>query len=131
MNLYYFLRISLHTIGSFKKKWGFEMKKVMVLLLLIISVVSLAGCTIYTSQPGKSAYEIAVEHGFKGSEEEWLESLKGSDGKSLNIDDIYEEYKAKTGTDLSFEDFIASYACSLALIISGEYFSFSSSMASF
>jgi len=29
---------------------------------------------------GKSAYEIAVEHGFVGTEEEWLESLKGKDG---------------------------------------------------
>ena|SRR5690625_11558 len=31
-------------------------------------------------EPGKSAYEIAVEHGFVGSEEEWLESLKGEKG---------------------------------------------------
>ena len=30
---------------------------------------------------GASAYEIAVEHGFKGSEEEWLASLKGQDGQ--------------------------------------------------
>ncbi len=30
---------------------------------------------------GKSAYEIAMEHGFEGSEEEWLESLHGEDGK--------------------------------------------------
>lgn len=30
---------------------------------------------------GKSAYEIAVEHGFAGTETEWLESLKGVDGK--------------------------------------------------
>ena len=30
---------------------------------------------------GKSAYEIAVEHGFVGTETEWLESLKGVDGK--------------------------------------------------
>ena len=29
---------------------------------------------------GKSAYEIAVENGFEGSEQEWLESLKGKDG---------------------------------------------------
>lgn len=29
---------------------------------------------------GKSAYIIAVEHGFSGTESEWLESLKGSDG---------------------------------------------------
>lgn len=30
---------------------------------------------------GKSAYEIAIEHGFVGTETEWLESLKGVDGK--------------------------------------------------
>ena len=30
---------------------------------------------------GKSAFEIAVEHGFVGTETEWLESLKGVDGK--------------------------------------------------
>ena len=30
---------------------------------------------------GKSAYEIAVENGFVGTEIEWLESLKGLDGK--------------------------------------------------
>lgn len=30
---------------------------------------------------GKSAFEIAVEHGFVGTEVEWLESLKGVDGK--------------------------------------------------
>lgn len=30
---------------------------------------------------GKSAYEIAVANGFSGTETEWLESLKGSDGK--------------------------------------------------
>ena len=30
---------------------------------------------------GKSTYEIAVEHGFVGTETEWLESLKGVDGK--------------------------------------------------
>ena len=31
-------------------------------------------------EDGKSAYEIAKEHGFEGSEEEWLESLKGEQG---------------------------------------------------
>lgn len=29
---------------------------------------------------GKSAYEIALDEGFEGSESEWLESLKGKDG---------------------------------------------------
>lgn len=32
-------------------------------------------------EPGKSAYDIALEHGFNGTEEEWLESLKGPRGE--------------------------------------------------
>ena len=32
-------------------------------------------------QPGKSAYEIAVEQGFEGDEQAWLESLKGEKGE--------------------------------------------------
>lgn len=32
---------------------------------------------------GKSAYEIAVDNGFAGTEEEWLESLKGEAGRSI------------------------------------------------
>ena len=35
---------------------------------------------------GKSAYEIAVDKGFVGTETEWLESLKGSDGTTPHID---------------------------------------------
>ena len=31
---------------------------------------------------GKSAYQIAVENGFSGSEEDWLLSLKGEAGKT-------------------------------------------------
>ena len=31
---------------------------------------------------GKTAYDLAVENGYKGTLEEWLESLKGSNGKS-------------------------------------------------
>ena len=33
---------------------------------------------------GKSAYEIALKHGFDGTEEEWVESLKGLPGKTGN-----------------------------------------------
>ena len=36
---------------------------------------------------GKSAYEIAVIHGFKGTEEEWLESLKATAiAKAFHVD---------------------------------------------
>ena len=38
-------------------------------------------------QDGKSAYEIAVEQGFVGTETEWLESLKGQDGQDGIVTD--------------------------------------------
>lgn len=43
---------------------------------------------------GKSAYEIAVENGFKGTEKQWLESLKGAngvDGKDFKYEDFTPE----------------------------------------
>jgi S1-C subfamily serine protease len=33
-----------------------------------------------TGEPGKSAYQIALDNGFSGSEQEWLQSLHGKDG---------------------------------------------------
>lgn len=36
------------------------------------------------STPGASAYEVAVENGFEGTEEEWLASLHGADGEQGN-----------------------------------------------
>lgn len=36
---------------------------------------------IEKGKDGKSAFEIAIEHGFVGTETEWLESLRGADGK--------------------------------------------------
>lgn len=35
---------------------------------------------IMVGDNGKSAYEIAVAHGYKGTEQEWLDSLKGLQG---------------------------------------------------
>ena len=35
--------------------------------------------------PGKSAYELAVELGYKGTIQEWLEMLKGQDGKNVEL----------------------------------------------
>ena len=35
--------------------------------------------------PGKSAYQIAVENGFDGTEEDWLASLKGDTGETPDI----------------------------------------------
>ena len=47
------------------------------------------GMTLYH---GLSAYEIALEHGFVGTEEEWLESLKAP-GVSFQVDGTILQYK--------------------------------------
>lgn len=47
-----------------------------------IEVVTIGSVLLEKMGPrGYSAYEIAVQNGFVGTEEEWLESLKGEDGK--------------------------------------------------
>lgn len=37
---------------------------------------------------GKSAYQIAIDNGFVGTEQEWLESLKGADGSDGTAADV-------------------------------------------
>ena len=46
-------------------------------LVLAMAATALTGCLA----DGKSAYDIAVENGFVGSESEWLDSLVGKDGE--------------------------------------------------
>lgn len=46
---------------------------------------SLAGAGGLQGQDGKSAYELAVEHGYSGSEEEWIASLTGVSGETPYI----------------------------------------------
>ncbi len=58
-----------------------------------------------------NAYDIAVQNGFQGTEEEWLSSLKGSngmDGAGLDIQDVYEAAQAN-GYEGSFLEFIKEY----------------------
>ena len=52
---------------------------------------------------GKSAYEIAVMHGFDGTEEEWLESLEGEDGHTpiKGVDYLTEEDVRALAVDIS------------------------------
>lgn len=52
-------------------------------------------------QDGLSAYQIAVINGFEGSEEEWLESLKGDDGKSAFT---YAQEGGYTGSEADFTE---------------------------
>ena len=51
---------------------------------------------------GYSAYELAVRGGFEGSEEEWLASLHGQDGKTNSVNGIVQQAGniALTGEDI-------------------------------
>ena len=46
--------------------------------------------SLIPGEDGKSAYEIAVENGFEGTEVEWLESLKGQDGQDVDVNVVSE-----------------------------------------
>ncbi|MGN1235468.1 MAG: S1C family serine protease [Christensenellaceae bacterium] len=56
---------------------------------------------------GKSAYEIALDNGFVGSEKEWLESLKAP-STQLTAEDVYQS-ALEYGYTGSFLDFIKEY----------------------
>ena len=64
------------------------MKKIVCLLLPVLLVLSLASCTLLGEgkRGGLSAYEIAVENGYKGDEVSWLDSLNGKD---LSLSEVY------------------------------------------
>lgn len=67
----------------------------------VFTCVALSSCNGEDGQDGKSAYEIAVDNGFTGTESEWLESLKA---ESPDINDIYAaaQENGYTGTFLEF-----------------------------
>jgi len=74
------------------------------LLALILVIACLASCA--SVENGKSAYEIAVENGFVGSEKEWLESLKGEKGDKGDVGETGAAGKDATGNgvkDISLE----------------------------
>ena len=55
-------------------------KTATALLCAVILTVSLTACG---SEPGKSAYELAVESGYTGTQDEWLAGLNGADGAAI------------------------------------------------
>ena len=84
------------------------MKKTLLkrLLSLGLAVSMLFG---FTACQGKSAYEIAQEtQNFQGTKEEWLQSLKGADGKDAAKLTIQEIYQA-SGYQGTLQEFIKDY----------------------
>jgi|SRR5690625_697309 len=60
---------------------------------------------------GYSAYEIAVQQGFEGTEQEWLESLKGKDGQDGEKGDpfTYDDFTPEQLEALKGEDGESAY----------------------
>lgn len=69
------------------------------------------------SQSGKSAFDIAVENGFVGTEIEWLISLRGTDGS-----DGKDGTNGQDGNDFKFSDFTPSQLNDLK--VKGDPFTF-------
>ncbi len=82
------------------------MKKLkLILIAIVISLVAAigVGCA--------SAYDVAVKNGYSGTEQQWLESLKGkdgADGKDITIDQVYLKAQ-ENGFDGSYLDFLNEY----------------------
>lgn len=54
--------------------------------------------------PGRSAYELAVQQGYKGTLDEWLESIKGADGRDAYTIAVEGGYK---GTEEEYNNALA------------------------
>ena len=83
-------------------------KKVLSIVLAALtacSALALASCS-------KSPYDLAVENGFVGTEQEWLQSLKGADGDdapALTVKDIYDTAVAEGTFSGTFSEFLKQY----------------------
>ncbi len=75
-----------------------------------VMAIGFSACD-FGSNGAKSAYQVAVENGFKGTEADWLKSLQGADGdngKDLDIEEIYDAAR-NNGYEGSFLDFLKTY----------------------
>lgn len=81
-------------------------KRFLSLLLCAFMLFAFTGC----KEEVISAYDVAVKNGYTGTEEEWLASLRGTDGSNASQYDIFELYAVFKSEypDKTFDDFIDS-----------------------
>ena len=81
--------------------------------ILSIALAALTACSaLALSSCAKSPYDLAVENGFVGTEQEWLQSLKGADGDdapALTVKDIYDTAVAEGTFSGTFSEFLKQY----------------------
>ncbi|MCL2752200.1 MAG: S1C family serine protease [Firmicutes bacterium] len=96
------------------------MKK--LFLIFAASIISIALCfsasacgAMLLPVPGKSAYEIARDNGFTGTEQDWLDSLKGVNGLNgldaagFSIYELYDAYLV-VHPGATFADFLKEFS---------------------
>lgn len=64
------------------KKSNYALKIIISVVLVTVLCTALVACDDTDNTQYVTAYDIAVKNGFVGTEQEWLESLKGTDGKN-------------------------------------------------
>jgi serine protease Do len=89
------------------------MKRKLAAISLIFTIAALcfsfSACSV--AQSGKSAYEIAVENGFVGTEQAWEESLKeNAAGGGIDIYDLFDAYLAEINPDATFAEFLKYFS---------------------
>lgn len=89
------------------------------LSLFALGSIALVSCS---DSSGESAYEIAVDNGYTGTEEEWLESLKGENGVNGKDGTSETQTKYEMYTEaVANEEFDGTYMDFLKEIIGGDY----------
>lgn len=92
-----------------------KLKSLFVILLLFPCLMVFSAC----GKNGLSAYEIAKQNGFSGTEQEWLDSLKGKDGidgTDATTPSYYNIYKEARDEG----EFSGTYTEFLKQVLSGE-----------
>lgn len=92
-----------------------DMRKIIKGLISLVFAGMLCVGAVGCSSQAISAYEIAKQNGFVGTEEAWLQSLHGAngeDGKDLTATQLYEAWKAD-GNEGTFTDFCKTLEISI------------------
>ena len=99
-----------------------DSKKFSIITLIVAVIMCVASIAISLTNGGKdgingkSAYEQAVDNGYTGTVTEWLKSLNGSDGESVELEDLYNAYLSEnnlTTTEYTYSEFITEYFSNL------------------
>ncbi|MDE6613996.1 MAG: hypothetical protein K2K24_00650 [Clostridia bacterium] len=104
-------------------------KRIVTIVAICMIAVMICAFAVACDNKGMSAYELAVQQGFEGTLDEWLESLKGVDGQDgekgkdgqdgsdgrhgidgqdVSVDELYQKAKAN-GFKGTFLEFLKEY----------------------